>query len=62
MKKTYTVTAPATPGATPTVTIVANLRHADRLAFDYRHRRDLRAQDVRIDIDGRLVRYAGPNR
>ena len=62
MLKKYTITAPTKPGATPTSVSVPTLRAAELIARQYRYRSDLRAQDVRIDIDGRLVRYAGPNR
>ena len=57
----YLVTAPSTPGATPTSQSVHTLRDARRIARTFRDRRDLRGQDVRIErADGRLVEYAGP--
>lgn len=58
----YHVTAPKTPGATPSKIAAANaLRDARREAKSFRAgRRDLRGQDVRIELaDGSLVEYAG---
>lgn len=60
---TYIVTAPKTPGATPTGTAASNLAAARKIARQHRHRRDLAGQDVRIEReDGSLVEYAGPAR
>ena len=57
----YAVTAPTTPGADPSRTPAATLAEARMIARQYRHRRDLRGQDVRIErADGQLVEYAGP--
>ena len=60
----YTVTAPRTPGATPSVIGTADtLTEARQIAAQFRHRPDLRGQDVRIDdATGRKVEYAGPAR
>jgi hypothetical protein len=58
----YHVTAPATPGAQPTVIeTCATLRDARRAARDHsRGERWLRGHDVRIERpDGMLVEYAG---
>ena len=56
----YQVTAPATPGATPTSQLAATLAQARQIARTFRDRRDLRGQDVRIErLYGRLVEYAG---
>lgn len=58
----YIVTAPATPGATPSVVSThATLTAARKSAVGFsRGRRDLRGQDVRIERpDGALVEYAG---
>lgn len=58
----YQVTAPATPGAQPTVIGAADtLSDARRIAKPLRARPDLSGQDVRIERpDGQLVEYAGP--
>lgn len=59
---TYTITAPKTPGSTPTaIATAATLREARKLAREHsRGRRDLRGQDVRIEREnGQLVEYAG---
>jgi len=59
---TYTLTAPATPGATPTVASTHSTLESARAAARTlsRGRPDLRGQDVRIDReDGSLVEYAG---
>ena len=64
-KTRYTVTAPVTPGATPsTVGTARTLRDARVIAKRAAAgRRDLTGQDVRIDTaDGMLVEYAGPAR
>jgi hypothetical protein len=59
----YAVTAPKTPGATPSSQPAATLADARRIARTFRDRRDLAGQDVRIEhSDGRLVEYAGPAR
>lgn len=59
----YVVTAPKTPGATPSGQPAATLAEARKIAATYLDRRDLRGQDVRIERpDGRLVEYAGPAR
>ncbi len=61
----YIVTAPKTPGATPsTVGSATNLRDARRIATTFsRGRHDLAGQDVRIELtDGKLVEYAGVGR
>lgn len=59
----YRVTAPATPGATPSSELAYTLTEARRLAAKFRYRRDLTGQDVRIErLDGQLVEYAGPAR
>ncbi len=58
----YNVSAPKTPGATPSVIAGADtLRAARREAKAFRAgRRDLHRQDVRIEReDGSLVEYAG---
>ena len=55
----YTVTAPQTPGAMPTSRSAKTLAEARKMAREYRGRADLRAQDVRIEREGRLVEY-GP--
>lgn len=62
---TYVVTAPSTPGATPTTqatcgTLREARREARSLSCD---RADLAGQDVRIErADGSLVEYAGTGR
>lgn len=63
-REKYTVLAPETPGASPSVIGTAStIREARRLAKPYTSRLDLRWQDVRInDTDGMLVEYAGPSR
>lgn len=59
----YHVTAPKTPGATPSSEGASSLREARQIAKQYRDRRDLSNQGVRIERpDGQLVEYAGPNR
>lgn len=59
----YIVSAPKTPGATPSETPAATLAEARKIAKTYSGRRDLKGQDVRINkADGSLVEYAGPAR
>ena len=57
----YIVTAPATPGATPTSQPAPTLAQARKIARDIsRGRHWMRGQDVRIErLDGTLVEYAG---
>lgn len=63
MDKTYTVIAPATPGATSTVrATVSSLREARAAAREFAARRDLTYQDVWIERAGARVEYAGPAR
>lgn len=65
MTMTYEITAPKTPGATPSVVATATTLSAARKSARYfsRDRRDLSGQDVRINRpDGSLVEYAGPTR
>jgi hypothetical protein len=65
MKNRYQITAPYTPGATPspqggTRTLAEARIFARKIS---QGRGDLRGQDVRIeDLDGNLVEYAGPAR
>jgi hypothetical protein len=58
------VTAPETPGATPTNHFCNTLREARKIAKGYKSRRDLTWQDVRIEkaATGQLIEYAGPPR
>jgi len=59
---TYTLTAPATPGAPPSIISTHVTLRAARFAAHSlsRGRPDLRGQDVRINReDGSLVEYAG---
>lgn len=59
----YQVTAPKTPGATPSSQPAATLAEARKIAKAFAGRRDLTGQDVRIErADGQLVEYAGPSR
>ena len=59
----YFVSAPKTPGATPTRLAAASLPEARKIAKTFAGRRDLKGQDVRIERDtGALVEYAGPPR
>lgn len=59
----YIVTAPKTPGATPTGQTANTLADARKIAKSFQDRRDLKGQDVRIERDnGQLVEYAGPAR
>lgn len=62
----YAITAPYTPGATPTTRYqVETLDTARRIANEISFGRpDLMYQDVRIERadDGQLVEYAGPAR
>ena len=62
--ETYTVIAPMTPGATPTVyATTQTLREARAAAAAFaQQRRDLTYQDVRIERAGTRVEYAGPAR
>ncbi len=61
-RPTYTVRLPAAPGVAPSVratarTLVGARAKALRLRGG---RHDLAWQDVRIDLAGRFVEYAGP--
>lgn len=59
----YNVSAPKTPGASPSNLPASTLREARSIAKTFRDRRDLCGQDVRIERpDGTLVEYAGPSR
>lgn len=61
----YQITAPTTPGASPTVVRQRLTRaEARKAAREFsRGRPDLKGQDVRIEtLDGALVQYAGPCR
>lgn len=63
----YVLIAPTTPGAIPTEQARGTLIECRKAARDFRARRDLSHQDVRIDNlggvrDGTLVEYAGPCR
>ena len=64
MARTYTVSAPTTPGAAPTVQgVYHRIDAARKCAADFGGRSDLCRQDVRIDNGiGMLVEYAGPCR
>ena len=64
-KKKYQVSAPKTPGASPTVLSThSTLREARKAARSLGARRDLTRQDVRIErtTDIHVVEYAGPSR
>lgn len=60
----YTVVAPATPGARPTVVGKAGTLKAARAIAVESWRADLVAHDVRIELGdtGQLVEYYGPTR
>ena len=59
----YTVSAPKTPGASPSAHPAKTLAEARKIAKTFADRRDLKGQDVRIEkADGSLVEYAGPAR
>lgn len=59
----YNVSAPKTPGATPSNHPAASMAQARKIAKTFANRPDLKGQDVRIErADGQLVEYAGPAR
>jgi len=66
MSEKLHITAPATPGATPSVVATANtIDEARRKAVEFSwSRRDLRGSDVRIELadGGQLIEYAGVGR